>query len=130
MQPMAPNTQRCLTLARIGYLLTLVLVPLWQLGSGRSDDYSLTFQLLLMLPLLFPAKGVLTGRPYTHAWSGFIACLYLLWALTGWWVYPAERLLASAVVGSLMLWLIASTYFARLRGRELGLGLKRKQPAD
>ncbi|GAA4880374.1 hypothetical protein GCM10023333_13250 [Ferrimonas pelagia] len=90
-----------------------------------QPSYSLGFQLLLLLPLLSPAAGLLCGKPYTHAWSGFIASLYLLWGLTGWWVHSDQRVMASLVVATLLLWLLASTYYARYRGRELGLGLKK-----
>ena len=37
--------------------------------------------LTLVGPLLFPLRGLLHGRPYTHAWSGFMALVYLVIAI-------------------------------------------------
>ncbi|MBY5990940.1 DUF2069 domain-containing protein [Ferrimonas balearica] len=123
---MATTTARWLNLARVGYLISLILLPLWSLVLGADNGYSLGFKVALLIPLLLPAVGLIKGKAYTHAWSGFIASLYLLWAATSWWVNPDERLIASVVLASLLLWLFASTYYARHRGRELGLGLKKK----
>ncbi|MCC8999161.1 MAG: DUF2069 domain-containing protein [Candidatus Contendobacter sp.] len=32
--------------------------------------------ILLVGPLLFPLRGLLYGRPYTHAWTSFLALFY------------------------------------------------------
>lgn len=121
---MAPDTKLALNLARLGYLISLVLIPIAILPGS---DYSVAFLIMLLVPLLLPGPGVLKGQPYTHAWSGFIACLYLLWAATALWVNDAGRLLAGLSLCSLLVWLIASTFYARLRGRELGLGLRKQK---
>ncbi|MBY6018454.1 DUF2069 domain-containing protein [Halomonas denitrificans] len=127
MTAMAPGTARWLLLARAGYLLSLILIPLWLLVIDADSPYSLGFRISLLIPLLLPAVGVLKGKPYTHAWSGFIASLYLLWGATSWWVAPDERGIGTVVLITLMTWLLASTYYARHRGRELGLGLKKSK---
>ncbi|WP_298439621.1 DUF2069 domain-containing protein [uncultured Ferrimonas sp.] len=123
MSPMSPLTQRWFLTARLGYLASVVLLLSWA-AIGQSSS-SLVFQLLLLIPLFLPSVGLLQGKPYTHAWSGFIASLYLLSSATSWWVYPQERIIASATVAALLIWLLAATYFARHRGRELGLSLKK-----
>lgn len=127
MSDMASGTARWLLLARISYVSSLVLIPFWVLVIDADSPYSLGFRVSLLIPLLLPAVGLLKGRPYTHAWSGFIASLYLLWGATSWWVSADERGIASCVIVALMLWLLASTYYARHRGRELGLGLKKQR---
>ncbi|WP_051201860.1 DUF2069 domain-containing protein [Ferrimonas senticii] len=121
-QPLA-SSKHWLRLAQGSYLSALALLLIWTATAAR--DTSSWFQWLLLLPLLLPAVGLLQGKPYTHAWSGFIAALYLLSSATAWWVYPDERVIASATILCLLAWLLGSTYFARYRGRELGLGLKR-----
>ncbi|MBY6186633.1 DUF2069 domain-containing protein [Marinobacter hydrocarbonoclasticus] len=126
MSQMATGTARWLMAARLGYLASLVLIPLWVLVVDSDSPYSLGFRVGLLIPLLLPAVGILKAKPYTHAWSGFIASLYLLWGATSWWVSPDERGIGSIVILTLSTWLLASTYFARHRGRELGLGLKKK----
>ncbi|GAA5189730.1 DUF2069 domain-containing protein [Ferrimonas gelatinilytica] len=128
MIALSPRTVRLRKLTLIGYLASLLLIPAWLLLWPGQPGYSWLFQLLLLIPLLLPAYGIHKGRPYTHAWSGFIAALYLLWALTGWWVYPEQRWIATLIIASLSLWLVAATYFARHRVRELGLSMKGLKP--
>ncbi|QIZ76915.1 DUF2069 domain-containing protein [Ferrimonas lipolytica] len=123
MSTMSAPSQRLKATAVTGYLLSLALLSTWSV-IGQSS-YSVAFQYGLLIPLLFPAVGLLKGKPYTHAWSGFVASLYLLSSATSWWVYPQERIIASATIVVLLIWIVASTYFARSRGRELGLGLKK-----
>lgn len=127
MTAMASGTTRWLWLARAGYLSSLVLIPLWILVIDGDSPYSLGFRVGLLIPLFLPAVGLLKGRPYTHAWSGFIASLYLLWSATSWWVSPDQRGIGTTAIIALLLWLLASTYYARHRGRELGLGLKKQR---
>ncbi|MCL1095221.1 DUF2069 domain-containing protein [Shewanella kaireitica] len=114
-------------LCRIGYLLLVVMLSYWFIQQGVSGEYSMLFSLLWLIPLLLPLKGILTGKPYTYAWASFILCLYMLHALT--LVYVTETSLAFAVMESLLIGvlLIAFPFYARIRGRELGLGLKKKK---
>lgn len=114
-------------LCRIGYLLLVVMLSYWFIQQGVSGEYSMLFSLLWLIPLLLPLKGILTGKPYTYAWASFILCLYMLHALT--LVYVTETNLAFAVMESLLIGvlLIAFPFYARIRGRELGLGLKKKK---
>lgn len=114
-------------LCRIGYLLLVVMLSYWFIQQGVSGEYSMLFSLLWLIPLLLPLKGILTGKPYTYAWASFILCLYMLHALT--LVYVTETNLAFAVIESLLIGvlLIGFPFYARIRGRELGLGLKKKK---
>ncbi|ACJ29474.1 Membrane protein, putative [Shewanella piezotolerans WP3] len=114
-------------LCRIGYLLLVVMLSYWFIQQGVSGEYSMLFSLLWLIPLLLPLKGILTGKPYTYAWASFILCLYMLHALT--LVYVTETNLAFAVIESLLIGvlLIGFPFYARTRGRELGLGLKKKK---
>ncbi|GIU06629.1 hypothetical protein TUM4261_10450 [Shewanella sp. c952] len=114
-------------LCRTGYLLLVIMLSYWFIQQGVSGEYSMLFSLLWLIPLLLPLKGILTGKPYTYAWASFILCLYMLHALT--LVYVTETNLAFAVIESLLIGvlLIGFPFYARIRGRELGLGLKKKK---
>ncbi|WP_417347754.1 DUF2069 domain-containing protein [Ferrimonas sp.] len=109
------------------YLSCLIYIPLWQLWLVPGSGYSLGFSLIMLVPLFLPLAGMLKGKPYTHAWSGFIACLYLVASLTQLWVAREAFWWPTLATILLLSWLLASSFYARSRGRELGLGLKKKK---
>ncbi|MEL4383919.1 DUF2069 domain-containing protein [Shewanella xiamenensis] len=115
-----------LTLSRLGYLALVLLLGSWFIGQGINGEYTLLFSLLWIVPLLLPIKGILKGNPYTYAWASFILCLYMLHALT--LLYVTTDALAFAIIEVLLIGalLVAFPFYARIRGRELGLGLKKK----
>ncbi|ABS07924.1 DUF2069 domain-containing protein [Shewanella baltica] len=114
------------TLSRLGYFALVLLLGGWFVGQGISGEYTLLFSLLWIVPLLLPAKGVFQGNPYTYAWASFVLCLYMLHGLT--LLYVTTYAFAFALIEVLLIGvlLIAFPFYARIRGRELGLGLKKK----
>ena len=114
------------TLSRLGYFALVLLLGGWFVGQGISGEYTLLFSLLWIVPLLLPAKGVFQGNPYTYAWASFVLCLYMLHGLT--LLYVTSDAFAFALIEVLLIGvlLIAFPFYARIRGRELGLGLKKK----
>ncbi|MCS6136164.1 DUF2069 domain-containing protein [Shewanella baltica] len=114
------------TLSRLGYFALVLLLGGWFVGQGISGEYTLLFSLLWIVPLLLPAKGVSQGNPYTYAWASFVLCLYMLHGLT--LLYVTTDAFAFALIEVLLIGvlLIAFPFYARIRGRELGLGLKKK----
>ena len=113
-------------LSRLGYFALVLLLGGWFVGQGISGEYTLLFSLLWIVPLLLPAKGVFQGNPYTYAWASFILCLYMLHGLT--LLYVTNDAFAFALIEVLLIGvlLIAFPFYARIRGRELGLGPKKK----
>jgi len=120
------TTYSLFQLCRTGYIALVLLLTGWFIQQGLEGTYSLAFNLMWILPLLMPLKGVIQGNPYTYAWASFILCLYLLHGLT--LVYVTEEALAFAVIESVLIsaLLVGFPFYARKRGRELGLGLKKK----
>ncbi|MDT3273826.1 DUF2069 domain-containing protein [Shewanella sp. SP2S2-4] len=114
------------TLSRLGYFALVLLLGGWFVGQGISGEYTLLFSLLWIVPLLLPANGVFQGNPYTYAWASFVLCLYMLHGLT--LLYVTTDAFAFALIEVLLIGvlLIAFPFYARIRGRELGLGLKKK----
>lgn len=67
-------------LLSLGGYFALFFLLLFSIAQLPADYRPTRLLLLLILvgPLLFPLRGLLHGRPYTHAWSGFMALVYLV----------------------------------------------------
>lgn len=72
----------------------------------------LFFLLVLVGPLLFPLRGLLHGKPYTHAWSGFMALFYLVIAI-GVAAGKENFLVGSLEAFAAMLWFFGSLFYVR-----------------
>lgn len=123
---MSDQTRFFRILALTSYFALLLFVVLWHFVFIPDSPYSVLFRLLFwVVPLLLPMQGIIQGKPYTHAWANFIIMFYLLHGLTAiysnqdeWYFALTEIILASVMF-------IGCSFFARFRGRELGLGLKK-----
>ena len=121
---MAPKTLFFRYLALTSHLSLLLWVAVWQFVLTTKDPYSTVFIVLIYLvPLLLPLKGVLQGKPYTHAWANFVVMFYLMHACTVLYAEPDERWYAGLELVLATTMFIGCSAFARLRGRELGQGL-------
>ena len=55
----------------------------WILLAPHSENYPTgAVLILLVVPLLFPMRGILYGKPYTHAWAGYLMLFYLAHGIT------------------------------------------------
>lgn len=122
--PMANNTKLFRQMTLVSYFCLLIWMPIWSLWLSANNKLSVGFVLLVyVLPLLLPIRGLVSGKPYTHAWTNFIVMFYLIHGLTSiyavadeWFFALVELILATALF-------IGCSFYARLRGRELGLGI-------
>ncbi|MEY8214819.1 MAG: DUF2069 domain-containing protein [Colwellia sp.] len=125
------NTQRISTnklkkMALVGYFSLLIFMPLWLLVLAPNNSLSTSTTLVLFtLPLLFPLKGLLQGNPYTYAWANFIVLIYFLHSLTTLWVVPEETFFALLELSFASLMFIGCSYYAKYRGQELGLSIRK-----
>ncbi|MCW8108124.1 DUF2069 domain-containing protein [Alteromonas ponticola] len=113
-------------LALISYGGLLLLVASWHFIIVEETPYSALFIFLFyILPLLLPFKGLIQGKPYTHAWANFIVMFYLLHGFTISYAEPTLRIygIIEILLSSCMF--IGCSFFARKRGRELNLGIKK-----
>ncbi|PKG81963.1 DUF2069 domain-containing protein [Colwellia sp. 75C3] len=130
------NKQRMTTsnykkVALTGYFSLLIFMPLWLILLSPSESLSVSTSLLLFtLPLLFPLKGMLQGNPFTYAWSNFIVLIYFLHSLTTLWVLPADRIWAILELIFASTMFFGATYYAKFRGQELGLSIRKKKNVD
>ena len=112
----------------IGYWGLVILIPVWNLWWYPSQLYSnRSITLFWLFPLLFPTLGLLKGKAYTHAWSGFIAVLYICHGLTALITSIEEILPILLEVIFATMFLLGGMYFARWRGVQLGLQLPKKR---
>jgi uncharacterized membrane protein len=69
-----------------GLMLTLLG---WILLAPHAENFPTAAMLVLgVVPLLFPMRGILYGKPYTHAWTSFLMLFYFSHAVGE--VYSAE----------------------------------------
>lgn len=113
----------CRALAPAAHLILLALVLAWYTWLAPPARAPISVVLALVaVPLLLPLRGLLHGRPYTHAWTSFLALPYfalgvdavaagLRPAWLGWAVIAASLTLFAAAVG-----------YARLAGRAAARG--------
>ncbi|KHA61131.1 membrane protein [Vibrio variabilis] len=126
MHEMQPQTKRFRMLALFGNLALLAWIALWQLSlSPHPHISSTTLAIAWAIPLLLPLPGILAGKPYTHAWANFILMFYFLHGLTILYVDGGERWLAVVELFLATSAFFGNILYARARGKELGLKLKR-----
>lgn len=111
--------RRARTIALGGYFGLLLLLPLWYaLLSPPQLPLGLVLG-LLVLPLLFPLRGLLQGRPYTYAWASFLSLIYFIHAVVELYSTPRDRHLALLELLLSLAFYFGCVMFARLGGREL-----------
>ncbi len=109
---------RWLTLA--AYFALLSLMMLWQTVLAPPDLAPISIVLLILVgPLLLPLRGLLHGRPYTHAWTSFLVLLYFIHGVVEAYSNPPERLYAGLEIVFSVLLYISVLLYARYRGRQL-----------
>lgn len=122
------STNNLKKIALFGYFSLLFYMPLWLLVLSPSEALSASTTLLLFtLPLLFPLKGLLQGNPFTYAWSNFIVLIYFLHSLTTLWVLPSDRVWAVLELIFASAMFLGCSYYAKYRGQELGLSIRKKK---
>lgn len=63
--------------ALTGYFGNLGLLTTWYGWLAPSQWFPRTLVLMVLVaPMLLPLRGLLHGKPYTYAWSGFLALVY------------------------------------------------------
>lgn len=122
------STNNLKKIALFGYFSLLFYMPLWLLVLSPSEGLSASTTLLLFtLPLLFPLKGLLQGNPFTYAWSNFIVLIYFLHSLTTLWVLPSDRVWAILELIFASAMFLGCSYYAKYKGQELGLSIRKKK---
>lgn len=125
-----PPTARMLLAHRLtlfGYFGLFLLIPIWNLWWFPSPTFNNeVITGFWLFPLLFPMYGLLKGKAYTHAWSGFISVIYICHGLASLLINLDEivPILLEIILGCAFLF--GGMYFAKWRGEQLGLELPKK----
>lgn len=100
--PSKARIGRALTL--IGHLGLLALILNWFIWISPPSTVPRAFPIIaLAVPLLFPLRGLLHGRRYTHQWTSFLSMAYFALGIDAW---------ANAAAGAA--WLGATTVLLSL----------------
>ena len=111
--PRHAHIGRILTL--LGYFGLLLLIINWFTWIAPPERVPRSLVLAgLAIPLLFPLRGVLHARRYTHQWIGFLSMLYFIIGVDVWYNQQAvEQLLGVSMVLFSLLLMIGSSMYAR-----------------
>jgi len=130
-KPLPPLTTKMLKahqLTLIGYWGLVILIPTWNLWWYPSQIFSnKVVTMFWLIPLVFPMLGLIRGKAYTHAWSGFIAVIYVCHGLGSLITSFNEILPIILEVILSCFFLFGGMYFAKWRGEQLGLQLPKKK---
>tara|TARA_R110002050_G_scaffold9504_1_gene33080 strand:+ start:219765 stop:220133 length:369 start_codon:yes stop_codon:yes gene_type:complete len=100
-----------------GLMVTLIC---WITLGEHSSNYPVAAWLIIALtPLLFPLRGLLHGKPYTHAWTGFLMLLYFAHGVGEVYSSQVFDIYASLEVLFSCMTFSASIVFIRLNAKEL-----------
>jgi uncharacterized membrane protein len=106
--------------ALAGYFGLFGLLLLWFAWLEPPGRLPVALVLLILVgPLLWPLRGLLHGRPYTHAWAAFLALFYFtvgVFYAAGPMVRPW---LAWLAIGFSLLWFAGAILYVRTRSQEL-----------
>lgn len=109
---------RCTAL--LAYFGLLILLVAWLTVLAPSTYLPTALLLLIVVgPLLFPLRGLLHGKPYTHAWVSMLALLYFTHGVIEAWSNRTERVYAWLEIFFSVLLFLGSMLYARWRAREL-----------
>ena len=121
---MTPRVRFLRLLALGGYLGLLARAMAWPTLLAPPERVPVVVALVLMSgPLLFPLRGMLHGRVYTHAWASMLALAYVAHAIVELWANPGRRWLAGAELLFSVAFFFGAMFYTRYRAREL-----REQP--
>jgi len=111
--PRHASIGRKLTL--VGYFGLLLLIVNWftWLAPPVRVPRSLVLA-ALAIPLLFPLRGIIHSRRYTHQWIGFLSMLYFIIGVDVWYNHQAlEQILGMLMVVLSLILLVGSTMYSR-----------------
>ena len=107
-------------LALFSFFALMISLTCWILLAEHSSNYPTSAWLIIALvPLLFPLRGLMYGKPYTHAWTGFLMLFYFshgvgeVYSAQGFDLYASLEVLLSSTT------FIASIIFIRLNAKNV-----------
>ena len=109
-----PGSRFLYTLTLFGYFGTLALLTAWYSWLAPPTHFQTALVLMMvLLPLLFPLRGLLHGRKYTFAWSCFLALLYFIHGVMEAYSSEVTRHLGLVEVLCTSVWFLAAMAYVR-----------------
>lgn len=103
-----------------GYFGLIALLLAWFGWLSPPTVIPVSVALFIMLvPLLFPLRGILYGRAYTFAWASFLSMIYFIHGVVEAYSSPDDRWLALLEVALSVAFYTGSMLYARFRGKEI-----------
>lgn len=103
------------TFSFFGLMVTLIC---WITLGEHSDNFPTAAWLVLaLLPLLFPMRGILHGKPYTHAWTSFLMLGYFSHGIGELYSAPSFHLYAALEILFSCMTFTASIIFIKLNAK-------------
>lgn len=115
--------KRYITLGRwltlCGYFALLFGLFAWHLLINPPAEHLISIIILLQLgPLMFPLRGLLHGRVYTHAWSMYIAIFYFIVGV--WYAGGGDDLLIGLyVIFTSLTFFLGTVLYTRFKGKQM-----------
>ncbi len=104
----------------IGYFGLMALLLNWFTWIAPPTQIPRAFLLIaLVVPLLFPLRGLLHARTYTHEWVSFLSLFYFAIGIDVAFNQPQQRVLGLLMVGLSLMLFAGSVYFAFYEKRRL-----------
>lgn len=102
-------------LTLVGYFGLLFLIVNWFTWLAPPERVPRSLVLAcLAIPLLFPLRGIIHARRYTHQWIGFLSMFYFIVGVDVWYHHQAtEQLLGMSMVVLSLLLMVGSSMYAR-----------------
>ena len=110
------NIFRWITL--FGYFGLIIFIASWLLLIEPVPAHEISIKILLGIgPLMFPLRGLLHGKIYTHQWSMYLALFYFL--VGAWYAGAEEGRLFGIFLSIFSLdFFIGCMFYARYKSRE------------
>ncbi len=101
-----------------GYLGTIAILIAWYSWLAPSQHFHVALILtVLIVPLLFPLKGLLSARRYTIGWSLFLSLAYFTHGVVEAYAAPVARIPALIEVACSLLWFLGGVGYIRASKR-------------
>lgn len=102
----------------VSYFSLLTLVLLWNTLLSPPAPAMVAPTLLFQgLPLMFPLRGLLHGRAYTHAWTSFLALYYFFIGVGDAYSDDVDQVYGAIMVAGSVGLFFGCMLYARFQGR-------------
>ena len=105
-------------MALAGYFGLVIGIYVWHMWIEQTPDHAISLMLIIQLgPLMFPLRGLLAGKVYTHAWSMYLAIFYFV---VGVWYAGADEDIwfGMYIIANSMLFFSGTMLYTRYAGRQ------------